>query len=151
MDKLKVDLVNENEMTADQSNAFNRGSMSVDAIPDLEKLTGYILEVLTFLEAPENRNMVENDESRVKVMLNNQYADKMPYGIITLLMDRENRHENVDRLLRMFENMNRAKRGEVSLDDVEKNLSEEVNERYLYSKFGSKEAFEEALKKEIKN
>ena len=43
--------------------------------------------------------------------LNSKYADTVPLGIITLLMEEDTRIENIERLLRMFEQLSRAKAG----------------------------------------
>jgi hypothetical protein len=66
-------------------------------------------------------------------------------------MENDTRDENVDRLLRMFESLANAKLGKVSLDDAEKKITDEVNDRYLYSVHGSKENFERALMSEVQN
>ena len=36
------------------------------------------------------------------------------------------------------------------MDEAEKNITDEVNERYLYSKHGGKEEFEKALAVEVR-
>lgn len=153
MDKIEATLVSAKEMQKNKNNpntmSLDHKEMSIDAIPDLDKLTGYILEILQYLEDPQNQTYIKNNEGPVRMLLNNKYADTVPYGIITLLLDKQNRYENVDRLMRMFEQMNRAKNGHIDLQEVEKNFTEEINDRYIYSKFGSKEEFEKQLQKEM--
>jgi len=156
MDRIKADIVNmaeikRNGIDENNSASLDRGELSLDAIPDLDKLTGYILEILQYLEDPSNRRLIETSEGNVRMMLNNRYAETVPYGIITLLLDKENRYENVSRLMRMFEMMNNAKCGKKSLEEVEKEFTDEINHRYIYSKYGSKEEFEKELEKEISN
>ena len=83
---MKIDMVNESEMTeADRQRVFDR-PMSVDAIPDLDILTSHIYEILEYLYKDSTDKLLKSNESAVKMYLNNKYADTVPYGIITLLM-----------------------------------------------------------------
>lgn len=147
---VKVDMVTADEMSESDRNAIFNQEASINAIPDLDILTGHMYEILEYLEKPLVKNLMKTNKTAVTMHLNNKYADTVPYGIITLLMEEENKDENVEGLLRMFENLRRAKRGEISLEEGEKALTDEVNERYLYSEYGSKEEFEKALEKEVK-
>lgn len=150
-DNIKVDLVSGDQMTEeDRASVFNRES-TIDAIPDLDILTGQVLEILEYLERPSTKRLMKTNEGAVKMNLNNKYADtKIPLGIITLLMEENNREENVERMLKMFESLQQAKKGEITLESAEQTLSSDINERYLYSEYGSKEAFEKAIQSEIK-
>ena len=149
--KIKVDMVSVDDMTAEERSAILDKKPSIEAIPDIDVLTGNVLEILRYLENPETKRLMTINESAIKMYLNNKYADSVPYGIISLLMDEENRFENVERMVRMFESLNNAKNGKISLENAEKNLADEVTERYIYSKYGSKEAFDRELAKELKN
>ena len=51
--------------------------------------------------------------------------------------------------MKLFENLSRAKKGEIDLDTIGRDLSETVNQRYLYNQYGSKEAFEQELTKQV--
>lgn len=150
MDGVKVDMVNADEMTEEERNAVFNQEASVDAIPDLDILTGNVLEILEYLEQTSVKKILRSNETAIKMHLNNKYADTVPLGIITLLMDERNRNEHIDRLLRVFDSLRKAKGGEIDIDAAEKNLTDDVNERYVYSKYGSKEAFEKALADEVK-
>jgi hypothetical protein len=138
-------------MTDEERRSIIDQEASVNAIPDLNILTRHICEIIDYLEQPSTIKLLKKNDSAVKMFLNGKYADTVPLGIITELMDEDNRIENIERLLRMINQLRKAKEGKVSLDDAEKIITDEVNERYLYSKYGSKEAFEEALKKEVAN
>lgn len=144
---VKIDLVSEDQMTPNERSKIMDSDASVDAIPDLNILTRYVYEILQYLETPETKKLIKTNEAKVHTYLNTTYADKVPYGVISLLSDEKNRVENVKRLLDMFEQLNRAKQGKISLSDAENIVAEDVNERYLYSKYGSKEAFEKMLYK----
>jgi hypothetical protein len=148
-DNIKIDVVSPDQMTDEQRKAVFERESSVDAIPDLDVLTGHVYEILQYLEKPNVSKLLKTNESAIKMHLNSKYADTVPLGIITILMDENNKIENVERLLRMFGQLRKAKAGEISLDDAERILTDEVNERYLYREYGSKAAFEAALMQEV--
>jgi hypothetical protein len=148
-DGVKVDMVRADEMTEDERRAiFNRES-SVDAIPDLTILSGYIYDILVYLEKKETKKLLKINESAVRMLLNEKYADSVPLGIIDMLMEEDNKEENIDRIVKILESLKRVKRGELSIEDGLNNLTDDINERYCYSKYGSKEEFEKALAMEI--
>lgn len=148
-ENIKLDIVSTDQMTDEERRAIIDREASIDAIPDLDILTGHVYEIICYLEKPETSKLLKKNDSAVKMYLNSKYADTVPLGIITILMEEDNRIENIERLLRLFDQLRKAKSGQISLDDAEKNITDEVNERYLYSEYGSKEAFEAALKKEV--
>lgn len=150
MDNIKVDMVSEDQMSDKDRNALFNREASVDAIPDINLLTKNVFEIVTYLEKPEVKQQLKSNDTDVKMYLNNTYADNVPLGIITILMDEKTRVENVERLLNLFETLVRAKNGSITLKQAEEDFAEEVNEKYLYSKYGSKEAFQQALEKETK-
>jgi len=150
-DKVKVEMVSGNDISEEERNRIFNREASVDAIPNLDILTGHVLEILEYLESDKTRDLIKKNQSAVLMHLNNKYADTVPYSIISVLMDEKDRNENIERLLKMFTNLQKAKRGELSIDDAEKILTDDVNETYIYSKYGSKDAFEKALAKEIQS
>jgi len=148
-DNIKVDMVSTDQMTEEERRSIMNREASVDAIPDLDVLTGKVYEILTYLEKPATRKLLKNNESAVKMHLNNTYID-VPLGIISLLLEEDSREENIERMIEMFDALRAAKAGKISLEDAEKNLMDDVNERYVYREYGSKDAFETALAKEVK-
>jgi hypothetical protein len=146
---IKVDMVSADQMSEDDRKAIFNREASIDAIPDLDILTGHVYEILEYLSRPNVIKLMRTNEAAVKMHLNNKYAETVPLGIIGLLMDEKNIDEHVARLLRMFENLRRAKTGNVTLEEAHKELADDVNNRYCYSKFGSKEAFEKAIADEV--
>jgi hypothetical protein len=146
---VKIEMVSDKEMTsAERQEVFDR-PMSAGAIPDLNALIANMYEILEYLYKDSTEKLMKTNESAIKMYLNNRYADSVPYGMITLLMEKDTREKNVEGLLNLFENLSRAKNGEVDLDDVGKDLSETINQRYLYEPHGSKDAFERELMKNI--
>lgn len=151
LDNIKVDMVSEDQMSDKDRNALFNREASVDAIPDINLLTKNVFEIVSYLEKQEVKDQMKINDFDVKMYLNNTYADSVPLGIITVLLDESTRVENVERLLNLFEQLVKAKAGEISLQDAEADFAEKVNEKYLYSKYGSKEKFLSELAKETKN
>src|ERR1700686_2714341 len=118
-DNVKVDMVSTDQMTDEERRSILDREASVDAIPDLDELTGTIYEILEYLERPATRKLLKSNESAVKMQLNNKYTN-IPLGLITLLLDEETRVENIERMLQMFETLREAKSGKVSLAYAEK-------------------------------
>ncbi len=153
-DGVKIEMVTEDQMNdADRNSVFNR-EQTVDAIPDLDELSRNVYEILKYLEDRKTRNYMETkaNAAGVRMLLNNKYADKMPLGMIDMLMEEECREENVERILEIIDFLREAKReGNDKLKELDDVLHEKINKRYMYDKYGSKEAFEKALEEEIKN
>jgi len=148
-DNVKVEMVSADNMTEEERQAIFNRKASVDAIPDLDVLTSHVYEILLYLYKPSTIELMKVNESAVKMYLNNKYADTVPLGIITLLMEGENIEENINIMLNLFESLQKAKKGEISLDEGETKLAKQVCDKYEYSKYGSQEAFEKALMNEI--
>jgi len=149
-DQIKVDFVSADEMTQEERDKILNSKPSIDAIPDLDILTGHVFDILTYLEKPETRKLMKVNSTAVKMHLNNKYADAgVPIGVINLLMEEDRKELHVEMLLKLFESLRQAKAGKLSLEDAEKNLAEMAHERYEYVKYGSKEAFEKALATEV--
>jgi len=147
-DNIKVDMVTADQMTEEDRRAIFDMKPNIEGIPDLSVITGYIFDILVYLDVPETVTLLKKNNSAVKMHLNNKYADTVPLGIITLLMEESPaREENVEQILKFFESLQDAKDGKKTLEEVENKLAEDVKQRYEYSKYGSKEAFEQALMK----
>lgn len=150
--RIKVDMVDMQEaMNNPNAEVMGGGEASVDAIPDLDQLTSNIIEILEYLERPEVKRLCKTNDSIVRMSLINKYADTVPLKFIDLFMDKDEYHkqESVERTLKWIEVMAKVKAGEADLETESQKLVEEVNQRYVYSKYGGKDAFEKALRKEL--
>lgn len=145
---MQVDMVGADELTPEQQAMFDGGEESVDHIPDLDILTSHVLEIVEYIEAPENQSLIKQNPSAVTMMLNNKYADTVPYNMITILME-DDRDYNLGRIISILDSLRLAKEGKKTLDDAKNELTEEIYQKYEYSKYGSKEKFEKALADEI--
>jgi hypothetical protein len=149
---MKVDLVDMKEAMNDpNAEVMEESEASVDAIPDLEVLTKNLVDILEYLDKPEVKTICAKDDSVIRMSLINKYADSVPLKFIDLFMDKDPVHkaESVERTMRWIEQLAKAKAGTISLEEASQGLVNEVNNRYVYSKYGSKEAFEAALQKEL--
>jgi hypothetical protein len=149
---IKVDMVDMQEAMNDpNAEMMGTGEASIDAIPDLDELTANIVDILNYLDQPEVKKICETNDSVIRMSLINKYADSVPLKFIDLFMEKDPIHkaEHVERTLRFIEMLARAKAGKVDLESGSKDFVEEVNERYAYSKYGGKENFEKALRKEL--
>jgi hypothetical protein len=150
--RIKVDMVDMAEAMNDpNAEVMEKGEASIDAIPDLDVLTAKIVEILEYLELPEVKKVCEKDDSIIRMSLINKYADSVPLNFIDLFMDKDEEHkqESIERTLIWIEQMAKVKAGEADLEEVSKSLVDEVNQRYVYSKYGGKENFEKTLRKEL--
>jgi hypothetical protein len=150
MGDMKVDLESADEMTEDQRREVYESEPSISNIPDLDKLTKDIYNVLEFLEKPEIGRQLRKNKDSVMMYINKKFVSTaVSYNMIKILLDEDTRIENTEMLLNMLDKLALAKKGEIDLKDAEKDVSEKVNSKYIYSQFGSKENFEKELKKEL--
>ena len=149
---IKVDMVNMSEAIQDQQGEIiGGGEPSLSSLPDLEKLSGNIFEILEYLEQPDVKKIRDTNESLIRINLINKYADKVPLKFIDLFMEKDDdiRQESIERTIRWIEAFSRAQNGTEDFETVCQNLVHEANHRYAYSKYGGKEGFDKALKKEM--
>jgi hypothetical protein len=79
-----------------------------------------------------------------KILTHKYYNDISSIKIINLMLE-PNRYENLETLLDMFEGLKNVKNGNLDIQDAHKNWCEKMNEKYVYSKHGGKENFEDWL------
>jgi hypothetical protein len=150
MENIKAELVSGENIDSSQFAIPERSEKpSIGAIPDMDILTRHVLEIIEYLEQEDVLEKCKKDDHIIMNELNNKYYKTVPYPMLKLLMDFENREENVERILRILDTLVEAKQGKINLEDAEKNLTDEVNERYVYRKYGSKENFEYELAKAV--
>lgn len=149
---MNVNIVDNNEVGKEANSIVipeKSEKPSIDAIPDLDELTKNVFEIVEYLERDDIIELCKNSEHIVLNTLNNKYVETVPYSMIKLLMDVDNRVENVERVLDMISMLIEAKKGNYDLEKAEKDFTDKINERYLYSKYGSRENFENALAKAV--
>lgn len=171
-DNIEIDVVNYEDAVDDVGpEFFEESEASVDAIPDINLLTRYVLEIMKTIDE-EKQNMennistdieegsdyTENDIkmireqnlSLIRIGLFNKYADtKLPMSFIDMLLE-ENpiiRNENTERMFNTLNKLLDIKEGRASIDEV-KDMEEDVQKRYIYSRFGGKEGYMRAIQQQ---
>jgi hypothetical protein len=123
--------------------------MTTESIPDIEQLTEKVVKLLEFIDDPTIVELEKTDNTKYFQTVNSQFED-LPYSIIKLLTERENRDTNLEKLLDMFAIMQTIKNGEKDITSAFTDYKEELNEEYVYPKFGGKEEFERKMNKKKK-
>jgi len=145
-----MEFISEKNMTDKQKALFDR-KLSVDAIPDLDLLTSHVCEILEYLDKPSTVQMLKTNPSVIEGLLNNKYADTVPYSILKLLLDRENVVENTRMLISLFERLNDAKTGKVDLEELQKSFAIEMQKKYKIDEIYSKLAQTTNIDMKVKN
>lgn len=119
--------------------------MNPNAIPDIDHLTTRVLEFLEFLDTDEMIHMEKTNDTLHRQIINSKFDD-IPYSIIKLLIERECRDENLERLIKTFTMLADIKNGKLDMMDGFTTFRDDLQERYLYPQFGgTKESFERAM------
>jgi len=118
---------------------------SIDAIPDTKILLTAIRDMLTYISTKEMVNMRKKDKKKFEVNVSRKYQNIIPLRIINMMLDEKRCNENLEELLDMCRDLDQIKRGEISISDATKRFSEKKNEKYIYSKYGGKEGFEQHM------
>lgn len=123
--------------------------LDINAIPDLGKLLDNILQLLQYINTDEMQKLELEDNESFMEHVDNKFRNLsiQYYSIFSLLMDRKNREDNVQKIIEMINRLKQVKEGKISLKQADHDYKEEINQRYIYSQWGSKEQFEKAMKK----
>lgn len=124
--------------------------LDASAIPDLERLLDEVLKFLQYINTDEMQKMELADPNGFEQHLDAKFTflSLDHYSIFKMLLDRENREDNVCKLIEVFTVLRRVKTGELDIGRADDEFREEMNEKYLYAKFGGKEQFEKEMAKE---
>lgn len=116
---------------------------------DVDKMIGYITEILTECNKEENLNLQRSNKEKYEQVMEEKFQDfaLQYYSIFRKVIS----GESLDTLFYFLEHITMIKQGETTLDNAEKKLGEELAEEHIYSKFGGKHNFEKAMKKQQKN
>jgi hypothetical protein len=151
---IRVDMVDMKDAMNDEGAEIMGGDSEKEAsVTDLDivSLTDNIIDILDYLDNPDVKKICAKDDSVIRMALINKYADSVPLKFIDLFMDKDEKRkaDSVDRALKWFKSLAKVKAGEADLEEIAQTLTHEVNNTFVYSKYGGKEAFEAALKKEL--
>jgi glucosamine 6-phosphate synthetase-like amidotransferase/phosphosugar isomerase protein len=108
-----------------------------------------IKNVLRAIEIMDTDDMIKlQEESYPRFM--NKVIDEIPdiqTSMIKILSDRQNRVQNLERILQIIETLRKVKFGNLNMESAYANFVEEQNEKYIYPQFGGKKEFEQKYKK----
>ena len=134
-----------------------------NAIPDIEKLTSNVLELLDDLETPEYKMLAEKSYGTILNKLYEKYDDEVvgedgtkipnpkyiPYKLINILSDNsrtsEEKHDDVLNMLEMLNRLEKVKKNGADINEQFELFREGLKERHIYPKFGGKNNFEKVV------
>jgi len=140
--------MSDHQVSEDMANSFKL-SMDPNAIPDLSELMGTIEAMLQFMETDKMKELEATNKAEFDTLVYGRYNDIVPMKIISLMVD-ENRYENLDGLLDMFDILNDVKSGKKNIQEEAEKFGEKQNAKYVYPQFGGKENFEKMMAKKTK-
>jgi hypothetical protein len=123
-------------------------------IPDLINLTGQIIAFVEYIELADIKKMAQENRMLYKNHLENKFEDFTMdyYSIYRMLVDNDDeRSQNINRLFKMIDRLKDVESGQSNVDREFLKIREELAQDYLYPQFGGKDAFQNALSKDIKN
>lgn len=154
MNQLETEVVNMDEVQTDMQNnpyahtMHTSDEMSVDAIPDLEKLTEDILDFLKFTEEEDTKRLIKENYGAFQHKIDEKYPD-IPYSIVKLLMDDtetpEEKSKNLVKLLELLSQLSDIKKGNKDMNETFESFREGLSEEYVYPQYGGKEEFERKI------
>lgn len=118
------------------------------AIPDLSQMLEKIYELLKEADKFLVPGLSEEKRKKIETRLSQKYNNDIASVKIISLMLAEERYENLERLLDMFDRLEEVKKGRVEINEAQRNFGEKLNEKYVYPKFGGKEEFEKKMAEE---
>ncbi len=87
------------------------------------------------------KNMEKNDQLTFEQIVYNKYNDQMPRSIIKLLIDENERYDNLAQMLDMFDSLDKIKNGQKDINHGFDEYNEKLNEKFIYPQHGGKEEF----------
>jgi hypothetical protein len=154
LSKIEKSYVTEADMKKDK-NAIYLNPESGENIADLEKLTTELVKFLEYINKPQMEELQKTDYDAYIKHLESEFEtfSLHYYSIFKLLTDNkdlEKRDDNVRRLISMIELLSEVKSGKKSMKKSYDMFKEELNEEFIYSKYGGKDKFEAEIKKNKK-
>lgn len=135
-----------------QGMAKDEPKLDANAIPDIEKLLATVIEFLRYINTDEMHKLESTDQLAFERHLDSKFENLSLryYTIFKLLLDKEHREDNVCKLIEIFSVLKGVKSGSIDIQKANEDFQEELNNEYIYPKFGGKEQFEKKMRKGIK-
>ena len=129
------------------ANITRDAPLDANAIPDIEKLLDDVLNFLNYINQESMQEFEATNKIEFEQHLNihfNEFSEKH-YSIFKMLLDSENRINNIAKLFEMLSKLKQVKMGQINIQQADKDFQEELNSKFLYPKFGGKEQFEKQI------
>ena len=97
---LSSNLVTQEEMENDPSACVVNENMSIDAIPDLDRLMEKIVNMLEYMNTPKMKQLKLSNAKEYEYVIFHNYREQIPTKIIDLLTEDIS---NLGKLIEMFE------------------------------------------------
>jgi hypothetical protein len=109
-------------------------------IPDLTELTSKILEFIEYYDNPDTQELIKNNKGNYNYVISQKF-EIIPYAMIKLLSDVDNRAQNLQKIMEMIKMLENVKNGTSTLQSAEEEFSEKRAKEYLYPQFGGRDNF----------
>ena len=135
------------------ANIIRDAPLDAKAIPDIEKLLDNILNFLNYINQESMQELEATNKIEFDQHLNTHFNDfsEKHYSIFKMLLDSENRATNIAKLFDMLSKLKQVKMGRLDIHQADRDFQEELNNKFLYPKFGGKEQFEKEILKNKKS
>ena len=126
---------------------------TVEQIVDLERMTVELVKFLEYISTPKMEELEDTDHDAYIKHLESQFEDFTLhfYSIFKMLTEkgsRSKRDDNIAKLINLIETLKQVQNGNRDMNSTYENFKENLNEEFIYSKYGGKKRFEEHMAKE---
>ncbi|ARF09226.1 hypothetical protein Catovirus_2_175 [Catovirus CTV1] len=118
------------------------------AIPDLNKLSSDVISFLEYIGTEEMEQMQSKDNEAFTKHVQDKFPEfSLNYiNIFNMLLEKENRDNNIMKLLNLFDVLKEVKSGRKDMNNEFERFKESQAQEYIYPQFGGKTNFEQKIK-----
>ena len=129
------------------------GTMSVDNIPDIVKITDEVYGLVQYLDTDEAVNLVKEEKSGLLYNKIDEKFPNVPFSAVKMLTDTnesdEQKAKNIIQLLELLKSIAELKEGNGDITQSFENFREEKMEEWVYPVYGGKEGFERKISEHV--
>lgn len=114
----------------------------------MEELTDKIIEVLEYMNLENIKRLRKTNYEEFRKHIITKYSDFEYFSILKLLIDNEG--VDINKLIDMIKMANDIRQNNISQEDANEILKEDLANEYIYPKFGGKKQFEKEMIEEGK-